>query len=112
MKRYRQAAREEMVRQYQDSGLSPWQFCQQYGLSEASLGRWIKEFRKAEPGMVAPGISLVEIQNFKSSPRQQQTESRQPSVTVRFPNGMVVEIGHGTDASWVSHVLDLVGRIA
>jgi transposase-like protein len=104
-----------MVRQYQDSGVSPWQFCQQYGLSEASLGRWLKEFRVTELETTVPGISLVEIQNCKSaltsSPRQ-QPESRQPSVTVRFPNGMVVEIGHGNDVSLVSYVLDLVGRIA
>jgi len=111
MKRYRQVAREEMVRQYQASGLSAWQFCQQYSLSETSLGRWIKEFRKTEPETTASGISLVEIQNFKPGPLQ-QSETRKPSVTIRFPNGMVVKIGHGTDVSWVSHVLDLVGRIA
>jgi len=110
MKRYRRAAREELVRQYQDSGLSAWQFCQQYGLSETSLGRWIKEFRKTEPETTASGISLVEIQNFKPGPMH-QSENRKPSVTIRFPNGMVVEISQGIDVSWVSHVLDLVGRI-
>jgi transposase-like protein len=111
MKRYRRAAREEMVMQYQNSGLSAWQFCQQYGVTETSLGRWIKEFRRVEAETAEPGISLVEIQNFKPGPLQ-QSETRNSSVTIRFPNGMVVEIGHGTDVSWISHVLDLVGRIA
>ena len=111
MKRYRRAAREEMIRQYQDSGLPSWQFCKHYGLSEASLGRWIKEFRNTEPETAAPGISLVEIQSFKSVPMQ-RSEICKPPVTIRFPNGMVVEVGLGSDVSWLSQVLGLVGRIA
>ena len=36
MKRYRRAAREELTRDYQNSGLPAWQYCQQNGLSETS----------------------------------------------------------------------------
>jgi transposase-like protein len=111
MKRYRRAAREELTRDYQNSGLPAWQYCQQNGLSETSLQRWIKEFQTSLPETQDTLISLVEIQVQKSN-RRPKPEIQQPMATIRFPNGMVIEIGHGTDISWIGQIMDLVGQIA
>jgi transposase-like protein len=110
MKRYRREAREKITRHYHESGQSIGQYSQHYDLSEASLKRWIKEFREPESG-ADPKISFVEIQTGKTMVKP-QAEKMVHAVTIRYPNGMSIELGQGTDICWAGELLTLVGTLA
>ena len=110
MKRYRREAREKIIQHYHESGLSTLQYSRQHDLSEASLKRWIKEFR--EPGAGAEDkISFVEIQAAKPAVKPQAKELV-PVIIIRYPNGISIEIGQGTDMCWAGELLTLAGTLA
>jgi transposase-like protein len=107
MKRYRREAREKITRHYHESGQSIGQYSQQYDLSEASLKRWIKEFQEHRPES-GTNISFVEIQAAKNMVKPQD-EKMVHALTIRYPNGMSIELGQGTDICWIGELLTLVG---
>jgi transposase-like protein len=111
MKRYRQEAREEITKNYQESGLSLQKYCQQHDLSEASLKRWVKEFQNTFSKKPDKEISFVEIPVPKKVLKP-GAEYSLPVLTIRFPNGFSIELSAGTEISLVREVLKLVGNIA
>jgi len=90
-----------IVERYESGKLTKREFCRREGVSEPSLTRWIKIVASNEVG----SSGFVEIVGDAA-----ERDGDSNGVTVRLPDGMVIEIGVGADRELLSWVADLVGR--
>ena len=90
-KRYSPEERAAFVQHYKDSGLSLSRFCQEAGVTYASLRRWIDQSQEAQPveDLEACPVSFVEVAGTSTAFTQSEvTPSMRASFELR--NGIRV----------------------
>ena len=98
---------EQLLSEYEASGLSQAAFCGQKGLSLATLARYRK--RRAElPAASASRWLAVDI---AAGGRKGTDTGASSGLTLRLPGGVGIEIGRGFDASTLAQVLRALGQI-
>jgi hypothetical protein len=97
---------EELVAEYETSGLSCVEFCRKQGLSLATLARYRK--RRAQ-GEVVAGNRWVAVE--LSAGRPPLGSGANSALTVALPGGLRIEVGRGFDASTLGQLLGVLGRV-
>jgi hypothetical protein len=100
--RSREAA-EELVKEFEASGLSRKQFCEQRGLSLGTLDLYRKRRRLAEGGAADPKGRLVRV---KLSPERAQGGS---GLQLVLGSGLRVEVGASFDEETLKRLLAVIG---
>ena len=105
-RRRTQAEVEQVVAEYQASGLSRVEFCQQRGLSLATLARYRKRQAQGE-GVAGRRWLAVEV-----SGRSTGLEPGAGSgVVLALPSGRRIEVGRGFDARTLAQLLGVLERL-
>lgn len=86
--------RAEWVRLFEESGKSAAQFCQELGLAEATFAVWRRQVR---------GEVNSQAVTFTDVPLAVASEP--PAVAIVLPNGTMLEVASGTDATWLAQLL-------
>ncbi len=106
-RRRRRAEAEQLVAEYETSGLGREEFCRQHGLSLATLARYRKRQRQAEGEAAGPGRWLaVEV----SRPVPVAGSGAGSGLAVVLARGRRLEIGCGFDAPTLVQLLALLER--
>ena len=104
-RRRSRAEAEQVVGEYEASGLSRVEFCRQHGLSLATLARYRKR-RTQGPAAPADRWVAVEVASARST-----LESRWNSgLAVALPGGRRIEVGCGFDAHTLVQLLGVLER--
>jgi hypothetical protein len=98
--RSREAA-EELVKEFEASGLSRRQFCTERGLSPATLDLYRKRRRLAEGG-VAPKAGLVRVKVSAAPAR------RSSGLELLLSGGLRVEVGEDFDEQTLKRLLSAI----
>ena len=96
---------EQLVAEYEASGLSQVEFCQKHGLSLATLARYRKQQTQDSP---AAGDRWVEVKESAGRPALGIPASS--GLAVALPSGRRIEIGRGFDAHTLAQLLDVLER--
>lgn len=100
------AESEQLVTEYEASGLSQVEFCRQHGLSLATLGRYRKR-RQAQPE--ATGVNRwVAVELCRSRPALESPANS--GLAVALPTGRRIEVGRGFDAHTLVQLLGVLER--
>jgi hypothetical protein len=98
------AEAEQVVGEYEVSGLSRVEFCRKHGLSLATLAR----YRKRQAQGKAPGNRWVAVE---VSGTGATLESRGSSgLAVALPGGLRIEVGRGFDSRTLVQLLGVLER--
>ena len=97
---------EQLVAEYEASGLRQVEFCRKQGLSLATLARYRK--RRAQGEAVA-GSRWVAVE--VSAGRQALGSAASSGLAVSLPGGLRIEIGRGFDASTLTQLLGVLERV-
>lgn len=104
-RRWSQAEAEQLVAEYEASGLSRRAFCEKHGLSLSTLD-WLRKKRQAG---VEGGGRLVAVELCG---RNQATGSgRNSGLVVALARGRRIEIGRGFDANTLQQVMRVLEQI-
>jgi hypothetical protein len=101
-----QAEVEQVVAEYEASGLSRVAFCQQKGVSLATLARYRK--RRAQSGAV-PGSGWLSVEVFGGSAALEAGASS--GLTVALAGGRRIEVGRGFDARTLGQLVSVLEGI-
>ena len=93
MNHWTPAEREEYVLRYRTSGLTQKQYCEEEGLSVATLGYWLKRARDQEEQQVG---SFVPIQ-----PAARDNKD----IEIIYPDGIKVRMNHSVDVEYIRALL-------
>ena len=96
----------QLVAEYEASGLSQVEFCQEQGLSLATLARYRKRQTQGSP---AAGNRWVEVK--ESVGRLVQEDGASSGLAVALPSGRRIEIGRGFDAHTLVLLLSVLERL-
>jgi hypothetical protein len=96
---------EQLVAEYEASGLSCVEFCRKRGLSLATLARYRK--RQAQGGPVG-GNRWVAVE--VSAGRAALGGEASSGLAVALPGGLRIEVGRGFDGSTLAQLLGVLGR--
>jgi hypothetical protein len=99
--RSREAA-EELVKEFEASGLRRKQFCEQRGLSLGTLDLYRKRLRSAESG-VEPKVGLVRVK-VSAEPRSGS------GLQFVLSDGLRLEVAEGFDEATLKRLLGLLGQ--
>jgi hypothetical protein len=99
------AEAEQLVSEFEASGLSRVEFCRKQGLSLATLGRYRK--RRAQ-GEVIPANRWVAVEVSGSRPALAGGGSS--GLAVAWPGGRRIEVGRGFDAHTLVQLLGVLER--
>ena len=104
-RRRSQAEVEEVVAEYEASGLTQVAFCRQKGLCLATFARYLK--RRAQ-GQAAPGSRwlAVEVAGGRKGP----DAGAGSGLAVALPGGRRIEVGRGFDAPTLVQLLGVLER--
>jgi len=106
-RRRSRAEAEQLVREYEASGLNQEAFCRQQGLSLATLARYRKRQRQAAGEAAGAGRWLaVEV----SRPGPVASNGAASGLAVVLACGRRIEIGRGFDAPTLVQLLELLER--
>ena len=104
--RRRPAEIEQLLSEYEASGLGQAAFCGQKGLSLATLARYRK--RRAQlPAAPAGGWLAVEV----AGGRKETDAGASSGLTLRLPGGVRIEIGRGFDVRTLAQVLRALEQV-
>jgi hypothetical protein len=104
-RRRSRAEAEQLVAEYEASGLSRVEFCRKQGLSLATLARYRK--RQAQGGP-ASGNGWVAVEMSGNCPTRESGASSGLEVTL--PGGRRIEVGCGFDARTLAQLLGVLER--
>jgi transposase-like protein len=105
-RRRSRAEAEQLVAEYEASGLSQVEFCRERGLSLATLARYRKRQTQDSP---AAGNHWVEV---KESVGRPVLEGRAGSgLAVALRSGRRIEIGRGFDAHTLAQLMGVLERL-
>jgi len=95
-----------LVAEYEASGLNRVEFCQEHGLSLATLVRYRKRQTQGSP---AAGDRWVEVKESAGHPALGIPASS--GLAVALPSGRRIEIGRGFDAHTLAQLLGVLERL-
>jgi transposase-like protein len=105
-RRLSRAETEQLVTEYEASGLSQVEFCRRHGLSLATLGRYRKRRRPQAEATGSDRWVAVELHSARPA-----LESPAGSgLAVALPGGRRIEVGRGFDAHTLVELLGLLER--
>ena len=104
-RRRSRAETEQVVAEYETSGLSRVEFCRKQGLSLATLARYRK--RRAQ-GSPAPGDRWVAVEVSGGRPRPESGAGS--GLAVALAGGRRIEVGCGFDARTLAQLLGVLER--
>ena len=104
-RRRSRAEAEQLVADYEASGLSCVEFCRKHGLSLATLARYRKRQAQGSP---APGNRWVAVE--LSAGRPAVGAGANTGLAVALPGGLRIEVGCGFDGSTLAQLLGVLGR--
>ena len=96
----------QLVAEYEASGLSQVEFCQEQGLSLATLTRYRKRQTQGSP---AAGNRWVEVK--ESAGRPALWSPAGSGLAVALPSGRRIEIGRGFDAHTLAQLMGVLERL-
>ena len=104
-RRRSRAEAEQLVAEYEASGLSRTEFCRGRGLSLATLGRYRKQQSQGE---TTPGNRwiAVEVSSTASAP----AAASGSGLVVALPGGRRIEVGRGFDTDTLVRLLSVLER--
>ena len=105
-RRRSRAEAEQLVAEYEASGLSCVEFCRKQGLSLATLARYRK---RREQGSPAAGNRWIAGEVAAS--RQAMGSAASSGLAVALPGGLRIEVGRGFDASTLAQLLAVLERV-
>ena len=105
-RRRSRAEAEQLVAEYEASGLSCVEFCRKQGLSLATLARYRKRQTQGSP---AAGNRWVEVKECAGRPMLKDGASS--GLAVALPSGRRIEIGRGFDAHTLAQLLGVLERL-
>jgi transposase-like protein len=97
---------EQLVAEYEASGLRQVEFCRKQGLSLATLARYRKRQTQGSP---AVGNRWVEVK--ESAGRPMQEDGARSGLAVALRSGRRIEVGRGFDAHTLTQLLDVLERL-
>ena len=97
---------EQLVAEYEASGLSRTDFCRQRGLSLATLARYRK--RQAQ-GNAAPGVRWLEVEVSGNGPAPESGGAS--DLTLALKSGRRIEVARRFDARTLAHLLAVLERV-
>ena len=97
---------EQLVAEYEASGLSRVDFCRQRGLSLATLARYRK--RQAQ-GNAAPGVRWLEVEVSGNGPAPESGGAS--DLTLALKSGRRIEVARRFDARTLAHLLAVLERV-
>ncbi len=100
------AEAQQLVAEYEASGLSRVEFCRQSGLSLATLARYRK---RQSPGQAAAGTRWLAVE--VSSGGSNVETGTSSGLAVALPGGRRIEVGRGFDARTLAQMLGVLERI-
>ena len=101
-RRRSQAEAEQLVAEFEASGISGEDFCQRHGLVLATLARYRKRLRQRRGEQAGASRWLaVEL----SGPRPAAGSGAASGLTVALASGLRIEIALGFDATTLQHLL-------
>lgn len=104
-RRRSRAEAEQLVAEYETSGLSRTEFCRERGLSLATLAR----YRKRQPqGETKAGNRWIAVEVSSTAPALDTATSS--GLVVALPGGRRIEIGRGFDADTLVQLLRVLER--
>lgn len=95
-KRYSAEEKNRLLTAYEQRTQTQAEFCQEQGLSTATLGVWLRQNRRVEAR-----TGFVELTDAVG----QQNEG---SLYLALPGGTVLRVAVGTDTGWLREVLGLL----
>jgi len=101
-RRRSRAEAEQLVAEYEASGLSQVEFCRKQGLSLATLARYRK--RRVE-GSPVPGSRWLAVEVAGAG------SARESGLAVALPGGRRVEVGRGFDSRTLAQLLSVLERV-
>ena len=104
-RRRSRAEAEQLVAEYQASGLSRVEFCRNHGLSLATLARYRKRQADGNPG---PGDRWLAVEVSGSSPAA--GVGKISGLAVALSGSRRIEVGCGFDARTLAQLLDVLER--
>ena len=105
-RRRSRAEAEQLVAEYETSGLRQVEFCREQGLSLATLARYRK--RQAQDGP-APGNRWLPVEVSVARPALGGPASS--GLAVALPSGRRIEIGRGFDAHTLAQLMGVLERL-
>ena len=112
-KRYSPEERAEFVQLYKKSGQSLSRFCQEAGVTYASLKRWIDQSQEAQPveDLETCPVSFLEVATTPTGSTQSEVMSRMPlpvRASFELRNGIRVRLDEQMTApemlTWIQHL--------
>ena len=100
------AAAEQLVAEYEASGLSGTEFCRQHGVSRSTLNRYLRRSRQVKTG--APGVNLVAVELCGARPARAQ--GADSGLAVALSGGRRIEVARGFDAGTLVQLVGLLER--
>ena len=96
--------RRQLLARYERSGLSQKAFCLRHGVALSTLQYWRRRARDTDQ---EPTPSFVEISQVTGMARGPSVEA---AVFIELPGGVRLEVPAGTDAQWLSGLVQAMGR--
>jgi hypothetical protein len=100
------AEAQQLVTEYEASGLSRVEFCRERGLSLATLARYRK---RQSPGQAAAGTHWLAVE--VSSGGSNLESGTSSGLAVALPGGRRIEVGRGFDGRTLGELVGLLERI-
>ncbi len=100
------AEAQQLVAEYEASGLSRVEFCRERGLSLATLARYRK---RQSPSQAAAGTRWLAVEVSRGRPGLETGTSS--GLAVGLPGGRRIEVGRGFDARTLAQLVGLLERI-
>lgn len=107
-RRRSRAQAEQLVAEYEASGLSRVEFCQRHGLALATLARYRRGLRQAQ-GEATGATRWVGVEVSGSRPAAGSGAAS--GLAVALASGRRIEIGRGFDAETLERLLGLLERV-
>jgi hypothetical protein len=98
----------QLVAEYETSGLSRVEFCQDRGLSLSTFNRYLKRSRAGQPE--ATGVSLVAVE-LRGGTHRASAKREDSGVTVALAGGRRIEVTRGFDGPTLVQLLGLLERV-
>ena len=92
---YSPQERAEYLALFEQSAMSPADFCREMTLNEATFSLWRRQARES-----AGSTESVQFAEVQVSTTTVRTTSELHSVTLHLPGGARLEVNNATDATW------------
>lgn len=91
---YSPQERADYLALFEQSAMSPADFCREMALNETTFSLWRRQARESAGG--TESVQFAEVQVSATV----RTTSELPVVTLHLPGGARLEVGHASEATW------------